>query len=398
MLEELRNLTKVLADIKTAIDQDATQALDGLFKTYGQYAQMLCAEGHHRHLADKQLSLMSINLKCRQRLIQQGNGDKPSLSDATMRLLIGQVPLDAQLTLQVMKAYPACTGQLAEQIFINPGWMAQQFDDVNSVPEEIIALLVKHDPVITQGIVTRVFELIDPQMVGVQFVKTMFKALPSLSPIDSEFRAAFGAKQKLVISTLNYMLESGGGAKASIELIATVRELCVPELVKVLLRSEHLKKFHENEQEHLTKLLDRDLPFDSEALAYCIQVDQGAGNKEQSFATALYLANPHLSIYDLSEAMVSTWTNWRANNGTPEASLQVIAKTANLLQTLGVYDKTRCSALLEDLFAQMQADPRTQARAGALFAKHLPKELLLASSLVEHPEVARELLEFDLGL
>ena len=398
MLEELRDLTKVLADIKNAIDQDAAQALDGLFKKYGQYAQMLCAEGHHRHLADKQLSLMSINLKCRQRLIQQGNGDKPPLSDATMRLLIGQVPLDAQLSLQLMKTYPACTGLLAEQIFINPGWMAQQFDDFNSTPEEIIALLVKHDPVIAQGILTRVFELIDPQMVGVQFVKTMFKALPALGPIDSEFRAAFGAKHKLILSTLDHMLESGSGANAPIELIATVRELCVPELTKVLLRREHLKNFDEDGQKQLVKLLDRDLPFDSEALAYCILVDQGAGKKEQSFATALYMANPHLSIYDLSEAMVSTWASWRANNDTHVASLEVIAKTATLLQILGVYDEERCSILLHDLFAQMQADPHAQSRAGAIFVKHLPKELLLASGLVEHPEVARELLEYDLGL
>lgn len=398
MLEELRNLTNVLADIKTAIDQDSTQALDGLFKTYGQYAQLLCAEGHHRHLADKQLSLMSINLKCRQRLIQQGNGDKLPLCDATIRLLIGQVPLDAQLTLQLMKVYPACTGLLAEQIFLNPSWLVQQFDNIHTVPDEIITLLVENDPVIAQGILTRIFELIDPQMVDGQFIQTMFKVLPLLGPIDTEFRAFFSDKRRLVISALKYMLESGYGASASVELIAKVHELCVPELTKALLCHEHLRRFGKNEQEHLAKLLDRELPFDSQSLAACIREDQVASNNDHSFATALYMANPHLSIYDLSEAMVSTWSAWKPKRDPHAASLGVIAKTATLLQTLKVYDEARCCALVQDLFAQMLADPHAQARVGATFAKHLPKELLLASGLVEHPEVARELLEFDLGL
>ncbi|MDT8925343.1 hypothetical protein RBE51_21340 [Pseudomonas taiwanensis] len=398
MLEELRNLTKVLADIETAIDQDSTQALDGLFKTYGQYAQILCAEGHHRYLADNQLSLMSINRKCRQRLILQDNGDKPALSDATIRLLIGQVPLNAPLTLHLMKAYPACTVLLAEQIFLNPGWLVQQFDNIHTVPEEIITLLVKNAPVVAQGILTRIFDLIDPQMVDAQFTHTIFKVLPSLGPIDAEFRTIFNEKRKLIISSLNYMLESGAGANASVELIAKVRELCVPELTEALLCHEHLRKFGKNEQEHLVKLLDRELPFDSQALVTCLREDLHPWSNDHSFATALYLANPHLSIYDLSEALVSTWAASNPGRNIHAASLEVIAKTATLLKTLGVHDEERCSTLVQDLFAQMQADPRVQEQAGTTFAKHLPKELLLASSLVEHPEVARELLEFDLGL
>jgi hypothetical protein len=396
MMEELKGMTEVIENIKVAIDQDCTQKLGILFATYGQYAQILSTAGNHRFLQSKELSLLTINLKLRQRLIQQNSGDKPRLCESTVKMLLGQVPIDNQLALAVMKAYPDSTSIIARDAFLNPYWLANCFDNSNSTVEEVLSLLVANEPDLGQGILTRVFEVIPTHLVGIQFVRCFLSSLPALGALDSELRAVVSDRQSLLLDTLMLIAERASPEVATPAVLAKVHDLGTPELTKALINIDHLPEFGERQQAELHLLIHKDLPFTPESLNHCIAFDQRkTGAKASSFVTALFMCSSVLSLHELSDAMAETW------RGSPSkllTTLWLVANSIAVLKTQGLYDERRACALVEDLYLQTSEIIQDANKAADAFVKVLPEDLIKASGLIEHPEIALEMLQTDLGL
>jgi hypothetical protein len=395
MLEELRGLADVVENIRNAIDEDAPEALESLLATYGQYAQVLSAEGQHRYLADDNFSLKAITLKLQQRLNQQKNGDKAKLSEQSLAILIDHLPMNRHVAAQVMKFYPAAIAQMARMLFLNPYSIANGFDNTDHASAKIIEALSDHAPEMAQAIITRVIKVVPVHMIGSEFVSTILTALPKLGPLDSEIRTAIHERKKLFLSTLAYMVDIGEGELSNLPLIAKVHELALPELISTLLHPNHMRTFEESHKEGLTALLHIDLPFDSETLDDSLALDQRKYGKTPSLVTTLYLSSSVLSIYDLSKALEK---RWKAEPDRREATYMMISKSVKLLKSMGLYNEQRACTLIEDLFLSIPEHELDEGNACREFSKHLPEDLIRASSLIQNPVMARECLELDLGL
>lgn len=394
MLNELRGLAKVIDDIKLAIERDAPDLLTAGFNAYGQYAFMLSAEGQHRYLMEKQLSLESINLAFRQRLLMQSGDKKPRLSEASVRVLLQNTPLNLPLCSKVADEYPECMGLLAEQIFINPYWLSRSFDNSGSMVERFVSKLAQKQPVMTQAILTQVMELIDPQQMGFQFVDVLFDSIEKFDSFDFEFRSMIDRKKSLISSSLGCMIESKVKGIISISTAAKVRKLNIPDLTAHVLSPEFMVEFTATEQKQLHELASGDLHLNDENIQTFVAFDQNRGSKH-SFITSLFLANKDIFLNKYSNALVSSFESQPTRLA---QGLGMIVSATELLKKLGLYDPSRFIEITEDLYELLQKDEGLSPVSARIFVKHLPAEVIKNSSLMESSAVARELLEADLGI
>jgi hypothetical protein len=400
MIEELQSLRRVVTDLKTAINNNAPEALAELFNTYGQYAQVLCAEGLHRHLADESLSLDGVR-KHFSRVSLSGHLHDRYINPEIARLVLENTPANLHNYQWFLKRNPEYAPIIANTLQANPSLLFNGFESSNEEPAmTIMTHLSETLPDQAQGILIDLMREIPGQDVGIKFVSGLLKWIQHFDYLDVDLRTVIADRQRLIIPVFDLMEDTCPlGEFGTPGAYLAVHKLRNPEMLKALLKVEYFTHLGESSSSLKTQdilpLLDISLPLDPEmTLSYLNASRSQADTAAAVFITMLYLGSSQLSLEHLVEAYAMKWIEPPSRR---VFAYEQIKLAIPLLQEIDRYDEARTIDLIEQMHALLDANP---AYGGSgldeEFARFLPRGLLLKAGFNER--IAKDVLEIDLGL
>jgi len=400
MIEELQGLRRVVTDLKTAIDNNAPEALAELFNTYGQYAQVLCAEGLHRHLADESLSLEGVRKHFTQKSLGGHLHGRP-VDLEVGRLVLENTPANLHNYQWFIKRNPEYAPIIANTLQANPSLLFNGFESSNEEPAmTIMNHLSEALPNQAQAILIDLMREIPGQDVGIKFVSGLLKWIQHFDYLDVDLRSVISARQRLIIPVFELMVDASGldefGTPGA---YLAVHKLRNPEMLKALLKVDYFVHLTEISSalkpQEILPLLDINLPLDPEhTLSYLYSSRINGDNAAAVFMTMLYLGSSVLPLEHLVEAYAMKWIEPASRR---VMAYEQINLAIPLLKEIDRYDEARTIDLIERMHALLDANP---AYGGSgldeEFASFLPRDLLLKTSFNER--IAKDVLERDLGL
>jgi hypothetical protein len=400
MIEELQGLRRVVTDLKTAIDNNAPEALAELFNTYGQYAQVLCAEGLHRHLADESLSLEGVRKHFTQKSLGGHLHGRP-VDLEVGRLVLENTPANLHNYQWFIKRNPEYAPIIANTLKTNPSLLFHGFESSNEEPAmTIMNHLSEALPDQAQAILIDLMKEIPGQDVGVKFVSGLVNWLQCFDYLDVDLRAVIADRQRLIIPVFDLLADASQiyefGTPAAYLAFHKLRN---PEIFKALLKVDFFVYLGSTsgalKAQELLPLLDIKLPLDPTLiLSYLNASSSNPDNAAAVFMTMLYLGSSELPLEDLVEAYAMKWIEPPSRR---VLAYEQIKLAIPLLEEINRHDEARTIELIERMHALLDANP---AYGGSgldeEFASFLPRDLLLKASFNER--IAKDVLERDLGL
>lgn len=400
MKEELQALRRVVNDLKAAIDNNAPEVLAELFKTYGQYAQMLCAEGLHRHLSDESLSLEGVRRHMTGKsLTAELHGRH--IDSEVGRLVLENTPANLHNYQWFIKRQPEYAPTIANTLQANPSLL---FNGFESSKEEsamtIMNHLAKALPEQTQAILIDLMREIPGQDVGLKFVSGLVNWLQCFDYLDVDLRAVIADRQRLIIPVFDLLTDDSTihefGTPCAYLAFHKLRN---PEILKALMKVDFFAQLGETSSalkaQEILPLLDISLPLDAElTLSYLDASRSNADSAPAVFMTMLYLGNAQLPLEHLVEAYAMKWIEPPSRR---VFAYEQIKLAIPLLKEIDRYDEARTIDLIEQMHALLDASPAYGGTGlDEEFARFLPRDLLLKTHFNER--IAKDVLEIDLGL